>query len=175
MTSSSPFACEPSTAVTCSARSRRSISPGSRRICSSSKAVFPPEQHVEETAAAFEVRETVLRLTLALARPFQPVTPRARPPDTLESSPCFCTTLRRRHAMPQVPTNIYDPVALPQPSLWHQVSDSLSAPRCTGPSSSWRASCPASLSLLIAVVIMTGVGALLSHCAAPHPGQDQLR
>jgi len=63
--------------------------------------------------------------------------------------------------MPQVPTNIYDPVALPQPSLWHQVGDSLSASmhRSFVKLASFL---PGVLSLLIAVLIMTGVGALLS-------------
>ncbi len=63
--------------------------------------------------------------------------------------------------MPQVPTNIYDPVALPQPSLWHQVGDSLSASmhRSFVKLASFL---PGILALLIAVVIMTGVGALLS-------------
>ncbi len=63
--------------------------------------------------------------------------------------------------MPQVPTNIYDPVALPQPSLWHQVGDSLSASmhRSFVKLASFL---PGVLSLLIAVLIMTGIGALLS-------------
>ena len=63
--------------------------------------------------------------------------------------------------MPQVPTNIYDPVALPQPSLWHQVGDSLSASvdRSFIKLASFL---PGILALLIAVIIMTGVGALLS-------------
>ncbi len=63
--------------------------------------------------------------------------------------------------MPQVPTNIYDPVAIPQPSLWHQVGDSLSASmhRSFVKLASFL---PGVLSLLIAVLIMTGVGALLS-------------
>ncbi len=63
--------------------------------------------------------------------------------------------------MPQVPTNIYDPVVIPQPSLWHQVGDSLSASmhRSFVKLASFL---PGVLSLLIAVLIMTGVGALLS-------------
>ena len=63
--------------------------------------------------------------------------------------------------MPQVPTNIYDPVVLSQPSLWHQVGDSLSASmhRSFVKLASFL---PGVLSLLIAVLIMTGVGALLS-------------
>lgn len=63
--------------------------------------------------------------------------------------------------MSQVPTNIYDPVALPQPSLWHQVSESLSESmhRSFVKLASFL---PGVLSLLIAVLIMTGVGALLS-------------
>ena len=63
--------------------------------------------------------------------------------------------------MPQVPTNIYDPAPLPQPPLWHQVGDSLSASmhRSFVKLASFL---PGILALLIAVVIMTGVGALLS-------------
>ena len=63
--------------------------------------------------------------------------------------------------MPQVPTNIYDPVIVAHPSLWHQVSDSLSDSmhRSFVKLASFL---PGVLSLLIAVLIMTGVGALLS-------------
>ena len=68
--------------------------------------------------------------------------------------------------MPQVPTNIYDspspsyPV-VPPPSLWHQVGDSLSASmhRSFVKLASFL---PGILALLIAVLIMTGIGALLS-------------
>ena len=68
--------------------------------------------------------------------------------------------------MPQVPyNNTYDPVApypaLPQPPLWQQVGDSLSASmhRAFVKLASFL---PGILALLIAVLIMTGIGALLS-------------
>ena len=65
--------------------------------------------------------------------------------------------------MPQVPTNIYDPtypVAPPTP-LWHQVGDALSASmhRSFVKLASFL---PGVLSLLIAVLFMTAIGALLS-------------
>ena len=69
--------------------------------------------------------------------------------------------------MPQVPyNNTYDPNAapyptLPQPPLWHQVGDSLSASmhRAFVKLASFL---PGILALLIAVLIMTALGALLS-------------
>ena len=59
-TSSWPTVCAPSTAATCSARSRRSISPGSPRISFSPAAAHQPEKHIQDLAAAFETDKPYL-------------------------------------------------------------------------------------------------------------------